>query len=110
MTQPPIPAESIGYAMAAPNYGSRVFAASMISFSGLVLIVIGGCFTVGIFAQLQQTNVIGGSWVIKTWLFRDYVFHAVLYFIALICFTSGGLLVWRGVAALTKIAWGGNKT
>ena len=107
MSQSPMPVESISYAAPAPKFGPRVWASAIIAICGLGLIGIGGCFTIGILIQLYPFSVFGSNSPTAPpppWAALDYVLHVALYAMAILCFVSGGVLVWRATNTLSNIA------
>ena len=102
---PPQPVTPLSYSTPAVSGASRTWAAFALAFVGLVLIFLGGCFTIGIMIQLHPALSFGAPGLPVAWSDGDYILHAVLYLSSFACFASGTLLVFRGVAGLSRILW-----
>jgi hypothetical protein len=80
--------------------GHRVWAATMIVVAGLGLLVVGGCFLVGVLTLVINLNDV------LAWSPRSTAFMFLLYGLAGACFTCGVLLMINGVRALLAAARG----
>jgi heme/copper-type cytochrome/quinol oxidase subunit 1 len=97
MTEPNTPVE-IGYATPAPRSPARTFAATMIVAGGLALILLGGCFLIGVLVIIkgqaaQQIPLTAG----------EIVFAGFLVLLALAAFAGAVLLLVIGIRALLHV-------
>jgi hypothetical protein len=104
MTSPtPIPAQPLSYGVEAPRPGAKVFAAAVIVAAGLALIVLGGCFMIGIMMLLSGPKY-GGSGAY--WSTATYVYLCVLYVLAFACFGGAVALIVAGLRSLFVVLRG----
>jgi hypothetical protein len=97
-------AEQISYATPAPRTGARVWAGAAIVLAGLGLIVLGGCFLIGV--MLVTTNgftVAGGPPALPA---RAVMLLAVLYTLAFGSFVAAVWLLVMGVRGLYAVLRG----
>jgi hypothetical protein len=86
---------ALPYATPTSRPGSPTTAAAVISFLGLGLIILGGCFLIGV---LMCSQDVGGS--------NSYgipLLVAVLYLLAFGCFGGAVWLLWIGIRRLIGI-------
>ena len=95
-------------AVAGPSHAARVWAGIAVMVGGLILIVFGGCFCIGVLIHLRPVVVSPFAPPASgpTWMTRDEVFLVFLYIAATVCFIAGGLVTLRGLKALLRIAAG----
>jgi len=107
MSQPIFEAQPIEYAAPAQRPPARTFAATVILFGGLALIVLGGCFLIGILMTMEHINFNGvaqqqqqpqaplsGS---------EIVFIFILSILALAAFAGAVVLLVLGVRSLLRV-------
>ena len=82
-----VPVKSIDYGVVVPTGNSRVWAAAVILFAGLALILLGGCFMIGILASM------GGAFNTSSWTIGHYLFVGTLYVLAFLCFAAATMLI-----------------
>ena len=98
------PGEPIAYASVAPRTNARVWAGAAIVMAGLALVVLGGCFLIGVL--LINTNgfsIAGGPPALPP---RSVVLMVVLYALALWSFGAAGFLMVTGVRGLYHVLRG----
>lgn len=85
--------ETVPYAtpVARPN----IWAAVVLSFVGLGLIGLGGCFLIGILLFHIPATFMGPTAQPLPWTGKDLVFIAVLYLLALACFSGGFYILFK---------------
>ena len=100
-----VSAVEIAYAVPEPRAGAKVWAAAVIIGAGLALVVLGGCFLVGVMIILSgNIGVMGPMGPSKpSWPISVYVYLAVLYLLAFTCFGSAVLLIVSGLKNLYRI-------
>src|SRR5688500_4850468 len=100
----PTPAEQIGYAAPPPRGSARVWAGAAIVLAGLTLIVLGGCFLIGV--MLVSTNgfsITGGPPTLPA---RAVMLLVVLYAMAFGSFAAAVWLLAMGVRGLYAVLRG----
>jgi hypothetical protein len=104
MTQQVSMPADVDYATALPaRPASRTLAGALLLFGGLGLIVIAGCFLIGILITIQHIGF-GGAPVQQLPLSpAEMVFVAVLSALALAALGGGVLLLYLGTRALLRI-------
>ena len=95
---PPI---DLAYALPAPRHGAKVWAAAVIIGAGLALIVLGGCFLIGVMITLNVTPM--GPVKSPLLPLRLYIFLGLLYVLAFTCFGSAVMLIVSGLRNLYRI-------
>jgi len=95
---PPIPI-AIPYGTDTPPPSARIWAAAVLLFASLGLMVVGGCFLIGV--MLVTTN--GFTVAPKVWTLRHDLLLVVLYLLAFTCFASAAILFVRTAAGLYKV-------
>lgn len=98
------PSESIPYASIAstPSHGHKVAAAFFVTLVGLGILVIGGCFLIGVMATLAKNfNQFAPAPTPLT--AADTVFVTVLYALAFASFAAGALVILAGLRSLFRI-------
>jgi hypothetical protein len=90
---------SIPYATPAPRTNSQVWAGALITLSGLAMIVLGGCFLMGVMALVTNINPIGGGGGGA----QQGVLIIVLYALAFGCFGVAGYLMVIGLKGLFRV-------
>jgi len=84
----------LGYATpAAGSGGSPTRAAAVIAFSGLALIVLGGCFLIGVMGVTQSTFTAQAAFL-----------EVVLYLLAFACFAGAAFCLYVGLKRLIQLA------
>lgn len=85
---------------AGPSYAHKVWAGSAIMFAGLGLVVLGGCFLIGV---LWVTNNGPGGPPRASLTPPVAILVCVLYVMAFLSFLVAGWVIFRGMQALLKI-------
>jgi hypothetical protein len=93
-------ADPISYATPAPRSGARVWAAAVIVFAGLSLVVLGGCFLIGILAIVRTKPFTPVSAGLSG---AQYTLMGVLYVLAFGCFLGAVILIVSGLRNLYGI-------
>src|SRR5437016_3556909 len=92
----------IGYATPAPRSSARVFAASMILIGGIALVVLGGCFLIGVQMTIEHVWFNGASNQLP--LTRaEMVFVAVLSLLCAGSIAGAVTLLIVGTRALLRV-------
>src|SRR5437016_11065082 len=97
--QDPAPLE-LSYATDAPSTTTRVWAAAVLLLGAIALVILGGCFLIGVLI-LMQGNLLNGTTL--PWHARTYLFCGILYLMAFACFSFAALLFIRTTAKLFKV-------
>jgi len=95
----PVPA--LAYATPAASR-TNVAAACAVVFCGLALIVIGGCFLIGVMMVVSNGFAMAGSNGVPL-LPRQVMLLLVLYLLAFVCFAVAGWLMFRGLRGLFQL-------
>lgn len=95
-------ADPITYATPTPRAGPRVWAGAAIVLAGLALIVLGGCFLVGV--MLTVTNGFSITQALMTP--SKYGLMAILYALAFLCFGGARWLLFVGIRGLLRVLGG----
>jgi hypothetical protein len=98
-TEAPV-ATALTYATPTPPRGTRVGAGFALVFGGLGLVILGGCFLIGVLI-INQAHQISGNPL----GFSDVVLQCVLYVSALASFGGAGwilILATRGLLAVLR--------
>ena len=93
----------IPYATPQPN-GPRVLAATMILFAGLGLVVLGGCFLIGILLMVTGGFVVGATPPATTT--ASIMLMATLYLLAFTSFAASIALMVLGLRGLLRVIYG----
>ena len=103
------PSIELAYAILEPRAGAKVWAAAVIIAAGLALIVLGGCFLIGVMIVLSgNIGVMGPMGPAKSvWPISVYIYLGVLYLLAFGCFTFAVVLVFSGLRNLYRLLRGG---
>jgi hypothetical protein len=105
-SMPNVPLADLAYAPPEPRPSAKVWAAGVIIFSGLALIVLGGCFLIGVMVILGGATGFMGPAPKSNWPPSVYIFLGVLYALAFACFASAALLIVSGLRNLFKVLRG----
>jgi hypothetical protein len=97
------PVGAIEYAVPSARPPARTFAATMILFGGLALIVLGGCFLIGILITIQHTGFSGAAQPSVPLTPGEAVFVIVLSLLALAVFAGAGVLLVIGTRSLLRV-------
>jgi hypothetical protein len=100
----PLPAQALSYAAPSGRPGVRIIAATAVLFGGLTLIVIGGCFLIGV--MLLTTNSFG-NWPAggpPPLSLRATILLVLLYVSAFACFGGACWMIVSGVRDLYAAA------
>ena len=93
-TQPlPLTYEPMG-----PSHADRIWAAVAILFAGLALVVLGGCFLIGIMASEEMYPGTPISLITSPKLLVG-----ILYFLTFACLLPATILLFRGAITLIRI-------
>src|SRR5436190_11320991 len=95
----------LAYAVPAPRPGAKVWGAAIIVAAGLALIVLGGCFLIGVMILLSgNIGMMGPMGPAKpVWPISVYIYLGTLYLLAFACFGSAVLLIVSGLRNLYRI-------
>ncbi|HEV2292751.1 MAG TPA: hypothetical protein VGR35_02785 [Tepidisphaeraceae bacterium] len=96
-------ADSVEYATPAPRPGARVWAGAAIVLAGLVLIVLGGCFLIGVMLTVSNGFSMAGAGAL-TGNQLGLVF--ILYALAFLSFGGALWLLFVGVRGLLHVMRG----
>jgi hypothetical protein len=95
-------AESLPYATPAPRLGARGWAGAAVIFGGLCLILLGGCFLIGVLMLVTRLDFNGnaspGPLTGPQW-----VLMAVLYVLAFASFAGALVMLVAGTRALLRL-------
>ena len=91
----------LSYATPAPT-GSPVAAGAAVLFGGLGLVLLGGCFLIGVLiaTEVARENTVQGAPGLTPWV---VVLLCVLYFATFACFLGGVVLLVKGTRALMRV-------
>jgi hypothetical protein len=104
MSEPILEAQPIDYrTVASTRPPSRTFAAAMIVIAGLALIVLGGCFLIGILMTIQHIGFSGAVQPALPVTSGEVVFVIVLSLLALAAFAGAVVLLILGVRSLLRV-------
>lgn len=93
--------ESLPYATPAPRTGARAWAGAAIVFGGMALVLLGGCFLIGVLGIVVNTPAAGGKLTGSQWGLM-----LVLYAMAFICFTGAAVMIVIGTRGLLRVLRG----
>jgi len=94
----------LAYALPAPRHGAKVWAAAVIIGAGLALVVLGGCFLIGVMITMNvgpmgpTPGQPGGVLAM-----RAYIFLGLLYVLGFGCFGWAATLSVSGLKNLYRI-------
>ena len=94
---------NIDYATPAPAARRGTYAAAMLLFGGLGLIVLGGCFMIGILMTIQHVGFGGGVQPQLPLTTAEMFFVAVLAVLGIACFGGAVVLLILGTRGLLAI-------
>ena len=91
----------LAYATPAPT-GSPVAAGAAVLFGGLGLVLLGGCFLIGVLAatEVARENTVQGAPGLTPWVIT---LLCVLYFATFACFLGAVVLLVKGTRALMRV-------
>ena len=92
--------EPVAYATPAPRPGSRVWAGAVIVLAGLSLIVLGGCFLIGVMLTVADGFNMNPTPVLSA---AERIFVLVLYLLAFASFAGALCLLFIGIRALLHV-------
>jgi hypothetical protein len=92
---------SLSYAVAEPSFTQRIWAGVAIVFAGLGLVVLGGCFLIGV--MLLSTDGFGANASAVPLTRAALLLILVLYALAFVCFGCAVLVIVAGLRALFKV-------
>lgn len=98
---------TVPYATPAPRPGARAWAGAAIIFGGLCLILLGGCFLIGVLALVSPSTVTGmnnGSQPPLT--APQMILMSVLYLLAFASFAGAAALLAAGARGLLRVMRG----
>ena len=93
--------EPIAYAVPAPSYANKVWAGAAILLAGLGLIVLGGCFLIGV--MLLSANGFGPNSAAVPLTRSAIILIWVLYGLAFISFACAAIVLLSGLRALFRV-------
>jgi hypothetical protein len=93
------PNEPLPYAVPSPSYGHKVWAGVAITLAGLGLVIIGGCFLIGI--MLITNNGFNG--MVAKPSNSGMALVGVLYLLAAITFVVAGIVLIKGLTSLFRV-------
>ena len=96
--------EPITYATPAPRLGPRVWAGAAIVLAGLALILLGGCFLIGVMLTVNNGFTLAGAGAPLTARQLSFVF--VLYALAFASFAGALWLLFVGIRGLLQVMRG----
>src|SRR4051812_6553819 len=99
-THVPYATPSLSYAQPAPTYGNKVFAACGVIFAGLALMLVGGCFLIGVMITTLNTSQVNSSAPLSP---SSLTLVTVLYCLAGVTFTAATTILLKGLHGLFKI-------
>jgi len=104
MTQNASTLADVGYAtpIATPRPSSRTLAGALLLFGGLALVVLAGCFLIGIMITIQHIGPNGAAQQLPLTP-AEIAFIAVLGVLALAALAGAVLLLFLGTRALLRI-------
>src|SRR5438876_697894 len=91
------------YAVPAPRSGAKVWAAAVIIGAGLALVVLGGCFLIGVMIILSSNVGRPVGFSSTYWPISVYIYIGTLYLLAFACFGSAAVLIVSGLKNLYRI-------
>ncbi len=92
--------EPVAYATPAPRSGSRVWAGAMIVLAGLLLVLLGGCFLIGVMLTVSSGFTMGATPALSA---AERVLVSVLYLLAFASFAGAVWLLIIGVRGLLHV-------
>ena len=99
-TQP----RELPYAMPVPSYANKVMAGAAIVLAGLALMVVGGCFLIGV--MIVSNRGFNATMAQQPMNKASVVLLGVLYVLAGISFFFGALVLLSGLRALFRVMRG----
>lgn len=94
----------VPYAAHATSHGHRVLAGAAVLLGGLALIVLGGCFLIGVMLTSNHGfNTAAASVPLNT---SSIILICILYVLAAICFCSAALVILAGLRGLFRVLRG----
>jgi len=96
--------EPVAYATPVPRTGARMWAGALIVLAGLALIVLGGCFLIGV--MLTVTDGFNTANPTPTLTASERVFIVTLYTLALASFAAAVWLLFLGIRGLLRTLQG----
>ena len=102
MTVLPDP-KPLPYATPVATTTNKTWAAVAITFAGLGMAVIGGCFLIGVMLTNDGYSPLASQSAIVAQMSNNRVLLVVLYIAAIISFVASGVLIISGVRALLAI-------
>ncbi|MDB5333245.1 MAG: hypothetical protein JWP03_4396 [Phycisphaerales bacterium] len=93
---------TIPYASPMPRSASRVWAGVFIAFAGLCLIVLGGCFLIGVLLLVHPQLAFNGTSPAPATV-GGFALMAVLYLLAFCCFAGAVAVLIAGLKTLFAI-------
>src|SRR6266480_7748380 len=103
MSERPRDAPEIAYATPAVRPPARTFAATMLMLSGLALILLGGCFMIGVWMTMEHTSLNGNNYPLQPTTPGEIVFLCVLTVLACASFGGAITLLIIGTRALLRV-------
>ncbi len=97
------PYQTVGYATPAARPGSRLGATVWLGLFGLALVVLGGCFLIGVQFVVAPQGFTGTAIQAPPITPKLVVLLGVLYIAALLCFSGAAVLLVVSVKGLLRI-------
>ena len=105
MSQNSTATADIGYATPLPaRPSSRTLAGALLLFGGLALVLLGGCFLIGILMTIQHGGFNGAAQPLPITP-AEWGFIAVLSVLALASLAGAVIVLYLGVRALLRVAY-----
>src|SRR4051794_19501517 len=96
-------APAVPYATPMPRPAAKVWAGAAILFGGLCLILLGGCFLIGVMGLVQPSAVTGFASPPPALTTPQTALMLVLYLLAALSFAGAVLLLFVGTRALLRV-------
>ena len=97
----PLANSPIGYEEYAKTYRARVFGGTAILFAGVALILLSGCFQIGVLA-LMQPAMDQGMFPLSTWGSAERSLLFLQLGMSGVCFLGGMALIGKGFISLSR--------
>ena len=98
-----VDSSAIPYASPVPKSGPRVWAGVVITFAGLCLIFLGGCFLIGVLLLVNPQLALSGAAAPPPTTVGSFTLMATLYLLAFGCFAGAVAVLLAGLKSLFAI-------
>jgi hypothetical protein len=99
------PIAALPYSHLEPKPAARDWAGAAIIFGGLGLVLLGGCFLIGVLS-IVRPNIFMGPATAPPMTAAATMLMMILYLLAFLCFAGGAVMLVTGTRALLRIIHG----